>query len=67
MHTLNLDPFKYSGTNITGMRLVRPYDDEFKNTISQWTDNLSPLESDEKVIGAESIQVNMVLFCICSN
>lgn len=58
MHILNLEPFKYSGTNITGMRLVRPYDDDFKNTVSQWTDNLSPLEPDDKVLGPESVPVS---------
>lgn len=57
MHTLDLDPFKYSGTNITGMRLVRPNDNEFRNTVSQWTNNLSPLEPDDKSVIPENIQV----------
>lgn len=57
MHTLDLDPFKYSGTNITGIRLVRPLDDEFKNAVSQWTTNLSPMEADDKVVLPENILV----------
>lgn len=57
MHTLNLDPFKYSGTNITGIRLVRPLDDEFKKAVSQWTVNLSPLEPDDKIVLPENIGV----------
>jgi len=57
MHTLDLDPFKYSGTNITGMRLVKPHDNDFKNTVSQWTNNLSPLEPDDKVVLPDQIQV----------
>lgn len=57
LHTLDLEPFQHSGTNITGMRLVRPLDPEFKNTVSQWTKNLSPLEPDDKVVSPEKIQV----------
>lgn len=57
MHTLNLDPFKYSGTNITGMRLVRPHDSEFRSTVSQWTNNMSPLEPDDLFVSPEQIQV----------
>lgn len=57
MHTLEFDPFKYSGTNITGMRLVKPLDAEFRNTVSQWTNNLSPLEPDDKTVAPEKIQV----------
>lgn len=57
MHTLDLEPFKHSGTNITGMRLVKPLDEEFRNTVAQWTDNLSPLEPDDKAVLPESIQV----------
>lgn len=57
MHTLDLDSFKYSGTNITGMRLVRPLDNEFRSIVSQWTDNMSPLEPDDKVVIPETIQV----------
>jgi len=59
MHTLDLDAFKYSGTNITGMRLVKPHDSEFQNTVLQWTDNLSPLEPDDKTVLPETIQVRM--------
>jgi len=59
MHTLDLDAFKYSGTNITGMRLVKPLDSEFQNIVSQWTDNLSPLEPDDKTVLPETIQVWM--------
>lgn len=59
MHTLDLDSFKYSGTNITGMRLVRPLDNEFRSTVSLWTDNLSPLEPDDKVVLPETIQVRL--------
>lgn len=59
MHTLDLDPFKYSGTNITGMRLVKPLDDEFQKVVLQWTDNLSPLEPDDKTVLPETIQVRM--------
>ncbi|VVC31772.1 Ionotropic glutamate receptor, L-glutamate and glycine-binding domain,Receptor, ligand binding [Cinara cedri] len=61
MHTLDLDPFKYSGTTIIGMRLVKPYDNEFKNIVSQWTYNLSPLEPDDKVVIPETIQVEAAL------
>ena len=57
MHTLDLEPFKYSGTNITGMRLVKPLDPDFRTTVSQWTDNLSPLEPDDKVVLPETVQV----------
>lgn len=64
MHTLNLDPFKYSGTNITGMRLVRPLDQEFRNTVSQWTSNLSPLEPDDKIVLPESIQVRQPSYSV---
>lgn len=68
MHILNLEPYKYSGTNITGMRLVRPYEDEFKNTVAQWTDNLSPLEVDDKVLEPQTIQVNFFIIIIyCNN
>ncbi|XP_025421717.1 glutamate receptor ionotropic, kainate 3-like isoform X3 [Sipha flava] len=61
MHTLDLDSFKYSGTNITGMRLVRPLDNEFRNIVSQWTDNMSPLEPDDKVVIPETIQLESAL------
>ena len=54
---MDLDSFKYSGTNITGMRLVRPLDNEFRSIVSQWTDNMSPLEPDDKVVIPETIQV----------
>lgn len=61
MHILDFDPFKYSGTNITGMRLVKPHDSEFKNTVSQWTNNLSPLEPDDITVKPEKIQVGLWL------
>ncbi|KAE9522411.1 hypothetical protein AGLY_017191, partial [Aphis glycines] len=61
MHTLDLDSFKYSGTKITGMRLVRPLDVEFQNIVSLWTDNLSPLEPDDKTVLPETIQLESAL------
>ncbi|XP_060848999.1 glutamate receptor ionotropic, kainate 3-like isoform X1 [Rhopalosiphum padi] len=61
MHTLDLDPFRYSGTKITGMRLVKPLELEFQNIVSQWTDNLSPLEPDDKIVLPETIQLESAL------
>ncbi|XP_050428924.1 glutamate receptor ionotropic, kainate 2-like [Adelges cooleyi] len=61
MHTLDLDPFKYSGTNITGMRLVKPYEDDFKNAVAQWSDHLSPLEPDDSTVEPEKILLESAL------
>ncbi|XP_050533361.1 glutamate receptor ionotropic, kainate 2-like [Daktulosphaira vitifoliae] len=61
MHVLDLEPFKYSGTNITGMRLVKPYEDDFKNAIAQWSDYMSPFEPDDTTIDSERVLLDSAL------
>ena len=36
MNTIDFEPFKYLGTNITGMRMVDPMQSETINTIGDW-------------------------------
>ena len=31
-----MDPFKYGGTNLTGIRLFDPYDPEINATLQTW-------------------------------
>lgn len=38
MHTIDLEPFKYGGTNITGIRFFNPDDTEIKNMLRIWTE-----------------------------
>lgn len=33
MHTVNLEPFVYGGTNITGIRLIDPEDPVVRETV----------------------------------
>lgn len=37
LHTINLDEFKYGGTNITAFRLVDPENPEVAQAIHNWT------------------------------
>lgn len=36
MPVINLEPFKYSGANITGFQLIDPARQEVSNVISDW-------------------------------
>lgn len=46
LQTIDLDEFKYSGTNITAFRLVDPDNPIARKTISEWSQ--SELRSDKK-------------------
>jgi ionotropic glutamate receptor len=46
MHTLDLTPFQYSGTNITGLRMVFPEDDFVKKTADFFEDKYFELPRD---------------------
>lgn len=37
LQTINLDEFRYGGTNITAFRLVDPYSQLVQNTVREWT------------------------------
>lgn len=39
MHTINLEPFKYGGTNITAVRLINPEDPEVQETVKWWVES----------------------------
>ena len=36
MNTINFEPFKYLGTNITGLRMIDPTQSETINTVGDW-------------------------------
>ncbi|KAL1451875.1 hypothetical protein WDU94_006210 [Cyamophila willieti] len=38
MHTVDLEPFKYSGTNITSIRMLNTSNALFRKTIEEWSD-----------------------------
>ncbi|KAL1451885.1 hypothetical protein WDU94_006220 [Cyamophila willieti] len=43
MHTVDLEPFKYSGTNISGIRMLNTSRPSFRETIEEWPDlGISP-------------------------
>lgn len=53
MHTLNLEPYQYGGTNITGIRVVDPNDSEVKMAVQEMNDisrNLTITPDSLKVI-----------------
>lgn len=35
-HTLDLEPYRYSGTNMTGLRIVKPDSPLVKAAVEQW-------------------------------
>ena len=37
LHTVNLEPFQYGGTNITAFRLVDPENNLVRQTVKNWT------------------------------
>nr|XP_018900134.1 PREDICTED: glutamate receptor ionotropic, kainate 3-like [Bemisia tabaci] len=39
LHAMDLEPFQYSGTNITGMRLFDPDDPQVQNVVRYWIDS----------------------------
>lgn len=40
LHTIDLDEFKYGGTNITGFRLVNPDTPVVQKVLKQWVSRL---------------------------
>lgn len=46
LQTIDLDEFKYSGTNITAFRIVDPENSIVRKTVSEWSQ--SELRSDKK-------------------
>uniref|UniRef100_A0A8D9EDN7 Glutamate receptor ionotropic, kainate 3 n=2 Tax=Cacopsylla melanoneura TaxID=428564 RepID=A0A8D9EDN7_9HEMI len=38
MHTVDMEPFKYSGTNISGIRMINTDNPLFRKTIEEWSD-----------------------------
>ncbi|XP_046399579.1 glutamate receptor ionotropic, kainate 2-like [Ischnura elegans] len=38
LHTLDLEPFQYGGTNITGVQLIDPADPLVNTTLNEWRD-----------------------------
>jgi hypothetical protein len=58
MHTLNLEPYQYGGTNITGIRVVDPNDSEVKLAVQEMNDisrNLTITPDSLKVINLSCI------------
>jgi hypothetical protein len=58
MHTLNLEPYQYGGTNITGIRVVDPNDAEVKLAVQEMNDisrNLTITPDSLKVINLSFI------------
>lgn len=41
VHTVDLDQFKYTGTNITALRLVNPQSPEALSVSSDWASEIS--------------------------
>lgn len=57
LHTVNLEPFQYGGTNITAFRLVNPDNPLVKQTVKNWT------SSDGKAsIGSSGKKLNFGYF-----
>jgi len=38
MHTLDLEPYQYGGTNITGIRVVNPADEDVRTAVQEMND-----------------------------
>ena len=61
LHTIELDEFKYGGTNITAFRLVDPERPELQKVVNDWANNESrygrKLESSSS--GTTSNKVNI--------
>ena len=56
LHTVNLEPFQYGGTNITAFRLVDPDNSDVKQTVKNWTS--SDIKFGKKVnFGHENVSV----------
>lgn len=36
MHTIDLEPFMHGGTNITGIRMIDPDDEDIKHLMANW-------------------------------
>ncbi len=50
MHTIDLEPFQYSGTNITGLRIINPNDDyviEMNKYFKDKLDSIKNVETDD--------------------
>lgn len=62
LQTIDLDEFKYSGTNITAFRLVDPDNAMVQRTVSEWSQ--SELRSDKKP-SERAFQVNHIHKVTC--
>ena len=48
MHTIDLMPFMWGGTNITGVRIINPDDPEVNATVQRWSDVI--LRDNKKIL-----------------
>lgn len=60
LQTINLDEFRYGGTNITAFRLVDPYSQLVQNTVREWT---KPNTNADKMV---TIEVKIIYATIFS-
>lgn len=61
MHTIDLEPFQYSGANITGFRMVSPDDPYVKQVTERFEEyyEQSKLEEDEPELDEDAMTVNI--------
>lgn len=61
MHSVDLEEFKYGGTNITALRLVDPQNPEVQRVVKEWT-NLEPRQGKKvEIQSPELIPVSPLL------
>lgn len=58
LQTIDLEPFMYAGTNITGIRFFDPESQEIQDMVKFW--NKKEKERDAKEIAAETLLVTTV-------
>lgn len=60
LHTIDLEPYQYGGTNITGLRMVDPQSEIVQMTVKRWSD-LELKKGRNLSISPDKITVNMAL------
>ena len=63
LHTIDLEPYQYGGTNITGLRMVDPKNDIVQKAVKGW-EYLEHKKDRNLSISADKITVSKAM-CVC--